>query len=363
MRELESTASQAAKQPDSEGTLRTELAGKLAGAQNAIATQVSDLTASGADPALLAQLREQLTSIAALQDNVATALPAALASLRAEVRNTVAASASLAGQASAVLSASTSAAQANLAATSATLRQELASAHAALFERRVFDPFLTFASAADETAYREREEQTRRYIEQQRAAGTPEGELNAAGATMGQMLDAHAHGGGKSAEFLPQWTRLAEATERHREALRAEGRSTDEFDRNLTVSVRRYLKEKGLSEAEIDAALAASANPLEAVKPYLKSNADQQELSQQLTAMRRQDETPIAPITIAVAAPVTDQPSVSAISPIQAPDLADVMATFRAAGVTASGPSGATTEVVGQATPRMAFKAREKAPG
>jgi hypothetical protein len=172
-----------------------------------------------------------------------------------------------------------------------------------------------------------------RYIDEQLAKGTPEGELNAAGATAGQMLDAHAHGAGNSPEFNARWERLVKTTEQHRTALRAEGHSTDEFDRNLNASVRRYLKEKGLTDAQIDAALAVSANPLDAVTPYIQNDNDAQML---VHAARIDDDRDIgAPknITTAIALP-----SVSTVSPEPAtaapPDLADVMATFRAAGVT-----------------------------
>ncbi|KAJ8134275.1 hypothetical protein OY671_012512, partial [Metschnikowia pulcherrima] len=53
-----------------------------------------------------------------------------------------------------------------------------------------------FASAEDERAYRQREAERRSYIEAEQAKGTPEGNLNAAGATVGQMADAKAHGAG-----------------------------------------------------------------------------------------------------------------------------------------------------------------------
>lgn len=44
--------------------------------------------------------------------------------------------------------------------------------------------------------------------------------------------------------------------------MRQEGQSTEEFDRNLAASVRRYLKTKGLSDADIERQLAKTQPPI-----------------------------------------------------------------------------------------------------
>jgi hypothetical protein len=168
----------------------------------------------------------------------------------------------------------------NVAVTSAATRQEVQSLSQDLFERKIFDAYLHFASPEDEADYRKREAAAHKYIDQQLAKNTPEGDLNAGGGMMGQMLDAHAHGAGDSPDFLPRWNALVEKTERQHAAMRAAGQSTEEYDRNLNASVRRFLKAKGLSDAEIDKRPAASNNPLDAVKPYLKNDKDSRDLEQ-----------------------------------------------------------------------------------
>lgn len=150
----------------------------------------------------------------------------------------------------------------------------------------------------------------------------------------------------------------------HRAALRAEGRSTEEFDRNLTTSVRRYLKDKGLTEAQIDAALAASANPLDAVKPYVSNSQEigLMEHSAQLAEDRAVTTPRPTTVAAAVALPSeTKQPPALHQAPAQ--DIEDVMATFRAAGVTTSVASASETELVGQSTLHAAVKARDRTAG
>jgi hypothetical protein len=153
---------------------------------------------------------------------------------------------------------------------------------------KLFDPYLKFASAADEEEYRKREADQHRYIEAELAKKTPEGTLNAAGGTIGQMLDANAHGAGDSPEFLPHWNKLVDTTNQQREAMRAAGQSTDEFDHKLRENVRRFLKTKGLSDQEIDARLSANENPLEAVKPYLATDRASIDLEKDLRFPGRQ---------------------------------------------------------------------------
>jgi hypothetical protein len=162
----------------------------------------------------------------------------------------------------------------NVAAASAATRQEVRSLSDDVFEKRIFDPYLRFSSAEDEAAFRMREAAARRYVREQLARGTPEGDLNAAGGMQGYMLDANAHGAGTSPEFTSRWNALAAATGKQHAAMQAAGQSTAEYDRNVTASARRFLKAKGLSDAEIDKRLAASADPLDAVKPFLGSARD-----------------------------------------------------------------------------------------
>ena len=330
--------------------------GKLLAAQHELEVQLRALRQAdgeGHDTALLTDCEARLGTLAALQEVLAGAKPAGLAAIRSTVLASVGAAATTAQQVRSAVASATAAGPMSLATTSAVLRQELNSLHGDLFERRIFDPFLHFASREDEEAYRRREEETRRYIAQQMAAKTPEGALNAAGATMGQMLDAHSHGAGASPEFLPRWTRLVETTQRHRDALRREGRSTDDFDRNLMTSVRRYLRDKGLSEGAIDAALAGDADPLAAVRPHLKADKDAEALETPIargSPVLKAKDTTIA--HTASSAVNGDSATVLALQAATPSGIDDVMAKFKAAGVTArTGDSPEFSHGVGQASP------------
>lgn len=70
-----------------------------------------------------------------------------------------------------------------------------------IFERRIFDPYLRFASLEEEAAYRRREEENRRAIADALAENTPEGDLRAARIVNRQLQDAGAHGADASPEY------------------------------------------------------------------------------------------------------------------------------------------------------------------
>lgn len=78
----------------------------------------------------------------------------------------------------------------------------------AYYGRRIFDPYLQFASAEEEAAYRRREEDRRLAIEVARAEGTPEGDLRAVQLAREQLRDAGAHGADASPEYQPMMDRL-----------------------------------------------------------------------------------------------------------------------------------------------------------
>lgn len=174
------------------------------------------------------------------------------------------------------------------------VKEELAAAAAAtravshhigedLFTRRIFDPFLRFESEDEERAYREREAERQRYIAEQQARNSPVGDLNVAGAMQGQMLDAHAHGAGDSSEWQSRWNTLADTVRRQRAAMQAAGQSTAEYDEHIRRDVRRFLKSRHLTDEEIEGRLAATNDPLDAVKPFLKSERDAAALGQNLS--------------------------------------------------------------------------------
>lgn len=324
----QSESNQHAKHADSEGTLRVAMLGKVLAAQAELAAVISELRAEGNvgdNASLIGTYDSQLGSLRALQLSVSSASSDDLAALRREVASTVESSRAAVQQGRSTASASTSA---SLETSSHATRREVESLKSDLFERRIFDSRLQFKSTEDEAAYRRREAENRRYIEQQLGANTPEGNLNAAGASAGQMLDAHAHGAGTSPEFLPRWNRLVETTQKQRSALRAEGRSTAEFDRRMDASIRAYLATKGLTETEIELAIGSAADPLDAVAPYLKTDKDAKALDESLVLAHGS--------AASTATPLAQSITLAPTGPVPAPEtttVEDVMATFRAAGV------------------------------
>jgi len=241
---------------------------------------------AGADAASIAQGTDQLQVIASLMRNVGTASPGNLAAFREQVATVIA-------QSTAVVSAARDAAVATMSAgevarISAETRRQTEELSRDVYERKIFDPYLKFASAEEEDAYRHREAEAKRYMDEELAKGTPEGDLNAAGAAQGQMLDAAAHGAADSPEFKERWEALEKTAREQREAVRASGGSTEEYDRRLEESVRRFLKSKGLSDEEIEAAIAAAGDdPLQAVKPYLEKEADARALESDVRTTTR----------------------------------------------------------------------------
>lgn len=239
---------------------RLELLGRLAAAQLNLEAAIAELARNHA-PADVA--RAQLEALGDLQRQIASAGPAALAGLRGEIAAATAASQAVVQQGRAATSAET--AEAALAAASARTRATVQRVAGDLFERRIFDPYLQFASAEDEETYRRREAERRAEIERELARGTPEGNLNASAATVGQVLDAGAHGADRSTDYRPTLGSAVDAYRDQRDSMIAAGRSTAEADQRMADDVRRYLRSRGLSDAEIEARLAGAANPADAL--------------------------------------------------------------------------------------------------
>lgn len=120
------------------------------------------------------------------------------ASIRGELAGLLASTASLAQQARAANDQNSGT---TLATVQARTRATVEEISRDLYEHRIFDPYLRFSSAQDEAAYRRREEQTRRAINDALAQGTPEGDLLAARLMDRQLQDAGAHGADASPEF------------------------------------------------------------------------------------------------------------------------------------------------------------------
>jgi hypothetical protein len=265
--------------------LRAEAAALLAQAQNQLAEVQRALAGAGGDSAAHARLSAAAAHLSAIVSQLSNAVNARFFPLRGadligiqgvvgsgEAHAAVAEAATASTQAGAQ-SAAYAAAGANVAAASLETRHETETLAHDVFDQRIFDPYLRFKSQNDEEEYRRREADNKRYIEQQLAKHTPEGDLNAGGGMIGQMLDAHDHGAGASPQFMPKFNALVEKTETQRNAMKAAGQSTQEFDHRLDAAVRRSLEyQKGLSGAEIDKRMGTFANPLDAAKSLLKDD-------------------------------------------------------------------------------------------
>lgn len=291
----------------------------LLGAQADLEASLALLRQSG-DAGLIAQGETQRSTLADLQRALASAGPANLTAIRSAIAAAVSASTGLSQQARGA------ALQAEAAELAATRTESRLQVQSLMRDMHRFDPYLAFASPEDEAAYRNREAERRAYIEQQQARGTPEGDLNASGAAIGQMVDAQAHGAADSPEFRQRWDELAGTTARLREQVARSGGSTREFDDRLRGELRATLRGRGVSDTEIDARLAAHpGDPLAAVRDYMRSEDDLLAIDRSISQIGRHESIATAPPPVVVA--VAEQPAASV-------SMADVMAEFRACGIT-----------------------------
>lgn len=134
---------------------------------------------------------------------------------------------------------------------------------------RQYDHLLTFADDDEGTAYREREAERRRRYDAESAKGTPEGQLNAAGAALGQMTDLAVHGGSRDPALMRRLDDLVDATTKLRAQLIAEGRDVSAFDERTREDLRAIMRSKRIAGAQIDALLDAHRdNPIEAMRAF-----------------------------------------------------------------------------------------------
>ncbi len=200
---------------------------------------------------------------AAMQSGDLTA--STLAALAASVNIGVDASSLAAESESAAI-----AARVELASASIDSHNTVSRMVADVFDKHEFDADVArHTHGAELEAFKQRETEDEGYIRDQLQRKTPEGDLNASGRMQGYMLDAHAHGAGDNADFVKKWDELAQKTDRLRASMRATGRSTDEYDKQIREDVIAFLKAKGLSDEQTREAIANGKNPLDTVKVYL----------------------------------------------------------------------------------------------
>ena len=299
---------------DPQASLRAELLDKLDDAAASINAALADLRHAG-DASAIAQNEANLSGLIYLKATVSIASPVALVAMRAAISGAIATATTTAEQSR---SATASAGGAALAGAAAESRSALQSTMQAV------DRFeLHFDSAEDQEAYRQRRAVRGAYIGAELAKHTPQGNLNAAGGTIGQMVDAKAHGAGNDPAFQEQWDRLVTTTEKLRDEVRKSGGLTKEFDDRLRADLRRILKAKGLTDAQVDVQFATHHDdPLETAKAFVTDN-DLGEITRSVNQIGAMNTKPAPTIVVAS-------------KPAMELTVADAMAEFRTAGITAS---------------------------
>lgn len=160
---------------------------------------------------ILVDGKAQRELLAQMERTLASGAAAPSPSLRSEVAGILAGTTSLAQQARAAIDQSGGS---SLSAAQARTRASVAQMSRDIYERRIFDPYLQFDSAADEAAYHRREEQNRGAIDDALAEHSPEGDLRAARIMGRQLRDAKDHGADASPQFRAMAERNAHDIER-----------------------------------------------------------------------------------------------------------------------------------------------------
>ena len=215
-----------------QSSLRVELLGQLTGAQMAVEAAIAELRRSG-DGSLLAQGERQLQSLQALQAALATASPTALISMRAEVQASITTAGTTVQQAR-LAGSQQSAEMASLAAVRAESRQLAEATQRVLFEDRILDASLRFASPAEEEAYRRREAERLALIDSLDPRN-PRSARDQLLIQRDQVDDAMAHG----ADCDPRAQQMRDQIDRQlrlqRDAEIQAGRDPKEYDREVAA--------------------------------------------------------------------------------------------------------------------------------
>ena len=263
---------------DAQASLRAELTRELAAGQATLEAALAAV--AGADPTVRDRLRTQIGLVSSLLQQVGTASGSALGTMRAEVA-TIAEGASAAAQDARTSAAGDLSSGSAIAIVAQAAHNETNRVMAGMKD---FDRDLKFGPNDTEADYRKREAERQSYIATEQAKHTAQGDLNASAAAVGQMVDAKAHGAG-GPEFDKRTDDLIHTTEQLRAQIVRDGGSTKEFDDRLSAEVRASLKRKGLSDAQIDAQLAAhNGDPLQAAKAFLKTDDDLKQMTRDANA-------------------------------------------------------------------------------
>lgn len=197
--------------------------------------QLRRAAAVGGDAAALAQAEGQLQGLSNLQRRIEHAGPGALAAIRAEVVAFVAAS-QVTAQLLRTATATAQAAEVALHAASEADHRTVSDLADDVFGKKKYDAYLRFSSTEDEEAYRARSDDRERYIRDQLALGTPEGNLNAARAMREQLKDAGAHGADAHPDFAGDTAKNDLAFQQLATAMQAVSPKRDEIERGAITS-------------------------------------------------------------------------------------------------------------------------------
>jgi hypothetical protein len=207
---------------------RTDLLAQIRAAQADLDQLIAQLGNDGGSVLADGQLQRQL--LTNLERSLATGANLSGGSIRNEIAAAITVAANLGEQARQSISQRGSA---DLAAAQARTRATVLEIGRDIYERRIFDPYLRFASAEDEEAYRRREEENRRAIADALAENTPQGDLRAARIMDRQLQDAGAHGADASPQFRSLVDRNSENVTRL-EAAVGERPSAERDERSAT---------------------------------------------------------------------------------------------------------------------------------
>jgi len=302
---------------------RLAMVGQLVVAQFDLETAIAALTRSGGD-AVTAQT--QLQNITQLRQQIGTASPTALATLRSEIVAAVAQSHS------AVQEARTAAhgTDGEGAALASLASRAQSQATAFMRDLHQYDGLLQFENDAERDAYRQRAEERRRQHDAGIAEGGPEGALKASGAAYGQAVDLAVHGGSGDPALMRRVDELAASTAALRAGMIRDGKDVSKFDENMRDDLRAIMRSKGKSDAEIDALLAAHPdNPMDAMKAFVqqdRASFTDRELDSIKAKVERGVDTATASTEHVVESRLA--------SPATSNAIADVVAKLRASGVT-----------------------------
>lgn len=254
-----------------EASLRAELTAQVNGAQQALEAQIDALRHAanmGGDTAALALAQNQLAHLTGLGRRIDHATGGSLASMRAEVMAFVAAT-QAASQQARTAAATAQPAEMALHAAQAEARHVTGDFVHDFYERRIFDPYLTFASVEEERAYREREEARQRAIAEARALGTPEGDLLALRLSEDQLRDAARYGADQSPDFAPTLESVTGARQSLEQAMGVSGLQAQQDHENAAAG------QAALVSPEIIASLRSagvSVPPADASAPIIADN-------------------------------------------------------------------------------------------